>query len=205
MVVCGEALGEGDLERLGRLHVSALPASLVSKLGNRFARDFYRYVASSNEEILCCVRGEDGLVQGASVVSLEPQSLDTRLAKRTTLLLWAMVRVWRLPLRSLLRDWLGGADQPSPQLPSDLPELVHIFAAPDCQGKGVGSRVLDRSEAALKERGVPAYCLKTEDDPGNPALRFYARHGFAERGRFALHGLQFVMLEKRLDGANADG
>ncbi len=205
MVVFGEGLRQGDLERLGRLHVLTLPASLVSKLGTRFARDFYRYIAASSEEILCYIRGGDGSILAASIVSLDPQGLELRLAKRTTLALWVVLRFWRLPLRSLVGDWLGSAEDTERASIPDRPELIHIFTDPKSQGKGVGSRLLDGSEAALMKRGIMAYCLKTEDEPANPAHRFYARHGFVERDRFSLHGLRFVMLEKRLDAATAEG
>ncbi len=60
---------------------------------------------------------------------------------------------------------------------------VTYFLRPECTGKGLGSRMLAWLEAEGKKRGIS--CLLASIASLNEgSIRFHARHGFAECGRF---------------------
>lgn len=60
---------------------------------------------------------------------------------------------------------------------------VTYFLRPECTGKGLGSRMLAWLEAEGKKRGIS--CLLASIASLNEgSIRFHARHGFTECGRF---------------------
>jgi L-amino acid N-acyltransferase YncA len=69
-----------------------------------------------------------------------------------------------------------------------MPTFAHTaeatyFLRPECTGKGLGSRMLTWLEAEGKKQGIS--CLLVSIGSLNEgSLRFHARHGFAECGRF---------------------
>lgn len=75
--------------------------------------------------------------------------------------------------------------------------LVETLAvAPEEQGRGVGSALLDRAELLAVETGSNALRLST-NAAMTEALAFTSRHGFTETGRHTEHGFPRVFLEKR--------
>lgn len=85
------------------------------------------------------------------------------------------------------------------QRDGDLLLIGRIAIAPDVQGKGIGSRLLDAVEA----RGREAGCREAELFTGSLSeanLRLYVRAGYRESGRVEEdEGIEQVFLRKRLD------
>ena len=76
--------------------------------------------------------------------------------------------------------------------------LVETLAvAPEEQGTGVGTALLDRSELLAIEGGSNTVRLYT-NAAMTTALAWYPRHGFSEVARRTEHGYDRVHLEKRL-------
>ena len=180
------ALNSADLDRLATLHRESLPDSAVSGFGQAYARAFYQYVESSEKELLILHRASDDRLDGAAVVSLEPQSMERRLALATPLLLHALLHpLWFLvKVRGLLS---GHADDDDARAITakvrGIPELLIIYADSARRDSGVGSFLIQNIEAALAAKGITHYCVRTVDDPANRALGFYSKHGFEALGR----------------------
>jgi ribosomal protein S18 acetylase RimI-like enzyme len=198
VTVVDDVLHEGDIARLSRMHVAALPESMVSLVGELYARAFYRYCASSSQELLLVER-EGGELCGACLVSLAPDTLSRRLLTRTPLLLFAPLAIRRLPLRAMLPSATRPSDAPSPS----GPEILLIFTVPELRGQGLGARLLARCEHLLFARGLNRLLVKTRDDPENRALRFYERARFTPIGTRSKYGKRLVLLEKSLLSAGA--
>lgn len=200
MTVVGDVLGRRDVEQLARAHVEALPESLVSRVGGRYPQAFYRYLAGSADELILIDRvAPGGELRAACVVSLAPATLSRRLLSRTPLVVHALLAVRRLPLRALLVTSRAGAGSPGEAPPpSPGPEILLLFAVPQSRGQGVGARLLERCEALLVERGFEGLWVKTRDDPGNRAIDFYRREGFAPAGSVSRHGKRLVRFHKPL-------
>ena len=91
------------LAQLAHMQTELLPKSLVSRLGKSFARRFYAYCSRSKQElVLAALQGDR--VLGASLLSLDPGTLDWRLLTRTPMALFAALRFYRLPLAALVRE-----------------------------------------------------------------------------------------------------
>jgi hypothetical protein len=124
------------------MHLEALPQSLVSLVGERYARAFYRYCSGSAHELVLVER-DGGALAAACLVSLEPDTLSRRLLKRTPLLLLSPFALGRLPLTQLLR----GALRPSGPAQPRGPELLLIFTLAEARGQGLGARLLDAANS----------------------------------------------------------
>lgn len=62
-------------------------------------------------------------------------------------------------------------------LPDDYPANLHMNLLPDCQGRGVGTRLMETLLAELERRGLPGVHLGTSDR-NIKALPFYEKMGF---------------------------
>jgi GNAT superfamily N-acetyltransferase len=196
MTVFQDRIDKYDEERLAQLHRMTIPGAIVSLVGLRYSQAFYHFIAVSNKELLCVCRGEEHTILAASVITLDRKGFDRRLVMNTSLLLWAAVRPWRLPLRHLLRDLVSG--KASTDNRCNCAELVFLFTDPLYQGQGLGSRLIEVGEIALKDRNVNYYQVRTEDIPSNRALQFYQRHGFRSIATVKRYGIKFRVLEKHL-------
>ena len=192
MSVVDDSLDERDIAQLAAAHVDALPESLVSRVGERYARAFYRYLAASPDELILVTRQAGGRLSGACIVSLRPSTLTRRLVTRTPLALHAPFALGRLPLVAMATAERGGPSQP------DGPEILLIFTAPESRSQGQGAALLARAEALLASRGIRRLFVKTRDDAGNRANGFYRRAGFATLATLSKFGKRLVLFEKAI-------
>ena len=196
MTVFQDLINKYDEERLAQLHRVTIPGAIVSRLGPRYTQAFYHFIATSNKEILCVCRGEEQTILAASVITLDSMGFDRRLVMSTSLLLWAVLRPWRLPLPHLVWDLVSGKASLSNR--SNCAELLFLFTDPLYQGRGFGSRLIEVGEIALKDRNVNYYRVRTEDIPSNRALQFYQRRGFHSIATVKRYGIKFRLFEKHL-------
>ncbi|MDP2809118.1 MAG: GNAT family N-acetyltransferase [Rhodocyclaceae bacterium] len=197
MTVVGNVANKGDIEVLGRLHVEILPESLVSLIGERYARSFYRYVSSSSKELVFLERdGSDAdAVVGACVVSLDPGTLNRRLLRATPLIPMALLALPHMPLRSLLGGSRDGAKAQAPEQPPG-PEIILIFTLPSLRSRGCGARLLARAEDWLAQRGVGTLYVKTRDAEDNRAIGFYERAGYRRLAAIVNKGKKLALFDK---------
>lgn len=192
MTVSPIGAAEADIEALADLHAEVLPTSLVSRLGRRYCRRFYRYCASSRLEHVITVARDGGLAGGA-MVSLQPASLSSRLLRETPLLLAAVLNFWRVPWLRLISPERGAS-----QREETVPELIELLVNPRHQGAGIGRQLLAEVEAWLARQGVERYDVKTFADVAHPAAKFYMTNGFRITGTARGPGADFTLLRKTL-------
>ena len=188
-------LTEADLARLAALHVASIDDSLPALLGARFTRGLYRFFSASEHELLLVERVE-GRIEGACVVSFAPATLERRIARAT---FWSLLPaaaravLTRAEFRALLLHTLRG-----PAGEEKAPEITYVFVSPVLRGRELGKRLVERVAAALSEREVSGYHVKTLDDPANRALRFYEQNGFRRIGLRKEGGRSFVEFHRQL-------
>lgn len=195
MSVVGGALAGRDFPELGRMHMDALPESMVSRIGARYAASFYRYLARSPHEAVFFERDETGTGApvGACIVSQRPQDLSRRLLWHTPLLPLALAALPRLLRRKgAAAPAEAGVAQP------EGPEVILIFVRPDRRSDGCGARLLARAEAWLAQAGATRLYVKTLADPGNRAIAFYLRSGFELLGSLRSNGKELKLFQKQL-------
>lgn len=200
-------MDETSLAALARLHVTCMPESLVTRLGERFTRAFYRYVAQSPQEVLAVERDAGGGIVGAAVLSLAPVTLTRRLMSHTPMLLHALVRV--PAMLALGVGAVGGArGRPRPDnavVHRNLPQLILIFTHPSERGRGHGTSLLMTIESRLRMVGVACYEVRTVAAPSNPALAFYAGRGFEPAGITSRYGTPFQVFLRTLSPERSAG
>lgn len=76
-------------------------------------------------------------------------------------------------------------------------ELFRMRVHPDHQRDGIGSALLDRLEAAARERGVETLSAETARRQA-AATRFYPDHGYSETGQRTVGEYELLDYEKQL-------
>lgn len=196
MTVIADSLGARDVARLARMHVEAIPESLISRVGERYARAFYRYVAKSEDELLLVERDGREII-GGCLVSLAPETLSGRMLRHTPLAVLAPLALHRLPLRAMLRGLTEPRGAPKPP----GAEILLIFTDAARRSRGLGARLLARCEALLAARGVDKLLVQTRDDPANRAVQFYDRARFERIAARSKYGKRLILFEKPLRGS----
>ena len=198
MLATSTPLSPADLERIGRLHAESIDDSHPALLGVRYAGVLYQFLAGSEHEVLF-TEAVDGQVESCCVVSLDPDSLFTRIARGTwpalvrDALLALRLRAFRSYLLGTLRDALKPGKKPG-----RAPEITFIFSNRDVRGRGFGRVLIERVDRYLQESGFGVYYVKTLDEPANRAIGFYEEQGFAPIDRCEEAGRTFVEFEKQL-------
>lgn len=203
-----QALADIDATAVARLHCRCLPNSLVSMLGETYARSLYHYMARSQREALFLARASGaGKIVGACALSLGPATLDRRLVLGSRLIPSLALRPHIL-LAQLAKLSASRHSARNDALPRDLdglPEVLTIFADPAMRGRGVGAALLEAVERFLVGRGYRQYMLKTLDEDDNRAFKFYFDHGFIDRCRHVKRGRRFRVLEKHVGPGDHSG
>jgi GNAT superfamily N-acetyltransferase len=77
-------------------------------------------------------------------------------------------------------------------------EVKRLYVKPEYRGQGIAERLLEALEAYARESGYGAIYLDSKDDL-KAALRFYARHGYAECSRYNENPQATVFMRKDLE------
>jgi ribosomal protein S18 acetylase RimI-like enzyme len=194
-------MDERDIHGIAALHVACLTDSIVTALGIRYARSFYRYMTRSGDEFVLVQRDAAGSIIAAAVVSLSPTTLNRRLLLRTSLLAWFLIRLPRM-LGLLRRPATGSSGQARPEwteVPADMPELILIYASAHARGRGLGRALIQQVERRLREALVSEYQVRTVADASNRALAFYRTNNFQPAGNAVKQGKFFQVFTRKLD------
>lgn len=178
---------------LARLQCAILPDSRMSLLGEQYVEACYRHFLRSPQEFVLAAESQGRIVAGA-FVSLAPHSLSRRLLLHTPLLPALVSRPFGPAARRIVSDALR--PDPVPSAIRALPEMIAIFVESSQRGAGIGEAICRAAEEELTRREATAYVVRTENHPGNRALAFYHRLGFAEAA--AGPASRFVYLTKPL-------
>ncbi|OPX64139.1 MAG: Acetyltransferase (GNAT) family protein [Methanoregula sp. PtaU1.Bin006] len=68
--------------------------------------------------------------------------------------------------------------------------MLTYFLAPECVGKGLGSRLLDRLMADAREKGL-TMLVANMSSKNDASVRFHTRHGFTDAGHLTSVGEKF--------------
>ena len=85
--------------------------------------------------------------------------------------------------------------------PSHVAWMDWFSIAPEYQGKGIGSLLLQHMQHFLKNKKVSILVVECYLPYGEDAIRFYTKHGFIHVGRIAkywTHTIDSVLLVKHL-------
>jgi ribosomal protein S18 acetylase RimI-like enzyme len=172
-----------DAISIARLHLDMIDTGFLSSLGVGFLRLLYRSLIESNHGTVT-VAEADGVI-----VAFIAGTDDTGAFYKQFLRAHFLEAMWRL-LPSLVRPrtwkrmWetirYGGGEG------SVAAELLSMAVAPNAQGSGLGSRLVDTLLDQMKVRGVDQ--VKVVAGEGNQAaISLYSRCGFEFSRRLEVH------------------
>jgi GNAT superfamily N-acetyltransferase len=175
------------INEAGNVHQAAFPGFFLSFLGPRFLRELYRAFALADSGVALVVEDpSSGELLGVVAGTLDPQGFFRRLLLRR----WWAFGFWSLPalakepkaLVRVLRALSYRGDSPEDKKRA---LLSSIAVAPQKQGTGLGSFLLNEWVARARDMGALG-CYLTTDALGNDAVnRFYLRNGWRIASEFA--------------------
>lgn len=159
---------------------------LLTDLGPTAVSAFY-LAASRLDETVGLVVEADDLVAGVVLGTTDVAGYYRRVVRSDPAC--GMVTAFGLLRRPRLWRHLRGA-------PASGAELIYLAVRPDHHRQGLGRRLVEAFDAAMRERGVTGYELSVNAD--NPAVEFYRRLGFVELGRLTEFGLERLRFGRTL-------
>jgi GNAT superfamily N-acetyltransferase len=187
-----------DAESLAALHREALPASLLTALGEAALVRYYAFVAESFDE-LAWVAHDHGQIVGGCVLSYAPGTVLRRFVRYDAVTFLRELGGRLLGDRALRRRLLGRGDGgPGTSDGPHAPEVTQIFTDARLRGRGIGAALLQACEAALRSRAGRKYYVHTHRDGNDAGIRFYRREGFVPTGESRSFGQAFLVMQKEL-------
>jgi ribosomal protein S18 acetylase RimI-like enzyme len=167
-----------DIEKIVDIHLNAFQGFFLSFLGAPFLTVLYRSILADPSGIVF-VAEEEGKLAGFVAGTTQLPGLYKRLLKKHWWQFgWASIGpLIRQP--SSLRRLLRGLSAPAVELPvRNCGTLMSIAVDPDCQGKGVGKKLVEVFLAEAKTRRLEAVELTTDAKDNDPTNKFYRSLGF---------------------------
>jgi ribosomal protein S18 acetylase RimI-like enzyme len=170
-------LAPEDVDDAALLHQRAFPNFFLSSLGEPFLVQFYRGFLADASAVALVARDQYDQLRGLAVGTVQPAGFFRRLlARRWPGFALASVRaVVRQPSAGprLLAavHYRGGAS-------GDGALLSSICVDPECQGSGLGGRLLRGWMAEVRRRGASSAFLTTDAEHNDAVNAFYQSHGW---------------------------
>ena len=170
---------EKDVNEIVRIHRDAFEGFFLANLGETFLKFYYR-VFIKNKYAVVMVAHEDDKVVGFSAATKVCKGFNTMLIKENFLqfcgvslrLLFtnpgALVRL----AKNLTKKGESVEDN------EDYAELYSIGVDSHQQGKGIGKKLLAKTEDVMKQEGVERVSLTTDYDNNESAVGFYHSMGY---------------------------
>jgi ribosomal protein S18 acetylase RimI-like enzyme len=181
------AVGPSDLAWVARVHRAAFVRGALTQLGEEAVRRYYLWQLEGPHDHFFRAAWRDGEPLGFCVSGISRGAVSGFLARnRTFLVLQVLRRPW-LVSNALIRDricvalrLLGGRHRPPEGTNATRPPMwgiLSIALAPNAQGSGAASLLMDDAESEARRRGVDRMHLTVATDNAR-AIRFYEKLGW---------------------------
>lgn len=168
-----------DVDEIVRIHCDAFEGFFLTSLGTSFLTVYYHCFVKSAETV-SMVAIEDDRVVGFSAATKECKGFNSRLIKQN-LFSFAMLSLKLLftntgALLRLVKNLTKKGDTVKDN--EDYAELYSIGVDSHQQGKGIGKKLLAKTEEVMKQEGVEQVSLTTDYDNNESAVGFYHSMGY---------------------------
>jgi len=188
-----------DLNAVVRIHQRAFKGFLMTALGPRFLKGYYRAVLEYTQPIFLVAEREGELV-GFVAGFVNPPRFYAQLRQHKIPLALAAIshlawrpRLWRRALSSLRRAKNLSAETDAPQ----LAELASLAVDPNAQGHGIGRQLVQGFLNKARTYGVKEVVLTTDAHNNDAVNAFYQKLGFVGTRQF-WHTPERLMNEYRM-------
>ena len=168
-----------DVKGIVAIHNNAFPDFFLTQLGDGFLHLYYRCMCKCKGAVTLCAI-EDGKVVGFSTTAIKSAGFNTRLIKDNMAgFIWEAIKLLFTKPMSLIHLAKNMSKTNSEvEDKGEYAELFSIGVSPDCQGKGVGSKLLVETEKILASKGVVKNSLTTDKYDNESTIAFYQRNGY---------------------------
>lgn len=168
-----------DVDDIVRIHCDAFKGFFLTSLGTSFLNFYYKNFIRS-EETVCMVAVENDCIVGFSAATMVCKGFNSRLIKQN-ILSFGMLSITLLftnpkALIRLAKNLTKKGDSVNDK--EDYAELYSIGVDSSQQGKGIGKKLLSKTEETLKNAGVERVSLTTDFDNNESAVGFYHSMGY---------------------------
>ena len=168
-----------DIENIAVIHCDAFEGFFLTSLGKDFLRLYYsKFVAS--DETVTLVAEEDGNILGFSAASMVCRGFNGRLIKQNIFSFGALSLKLAFTNPSALLRLVKNLTKKGDDIQDDeeYAELYSIGVDSKQQGKGIGKKLLYKTEGMLKDSGVERVSLTTDYENNENAVGFYRSMGY---------------------------
>lgn len=168
-----------DVDGIVAIHNQAFPDFFLTKLGNSFLRLYYKSMCRCEGAITLCAYDEEKVI-GFSTTAVKSAGFNSRLIKGSVAgFIWEALKLLFTKPMSLIHLAKNMSKTNSEVDDNgDYAELFSIGVSPDCQGNGVGSKLLAETELILTSKGVSKNSLTTDKYDNDSTISFYQRNGY---------------------------
>lgn len=168
-----------DVKSIVAIHNQAFPNFFLTRLGYSFLYLYYKSMCECEGAVTLCAL-EDGKVIGFSTTAIKSAGFNTQLIKDNFAgFLWVALKLFftrPMSLVHLLKNMSKTNNDVEDK--GEYSELFSIGVSPDCQGKGIGSKLLIETESILASKGVRKNSLTTDKYDNDATIAFYNRNGY---------------------------
>jgi GNAT superfamily N-acetyltransferase len=167
-----------DLQEVVEVHLQSFPSFFLTFLGPKFLTLLYQNIPDCPEGV-AIVASLNGRVEGFIAGVTQQKGFYRRIIKEHK---WAFAAasLGALIKRPAIAPRLIRALRKQNEVGQASAEacLMSIAVRPEMEGRGIGKQIVEAFCKALRERGVKAVCLTTDQDNNERVNRFYQKLGF---------------------------
>lgn len=167
-----------DIESIVVIHCDAFKGFFLTSLGKDFLRFYYSKFVASDETVALVAEEED--ILGFSAATKVCKGFNSRLIKQNIFSfgMLSLKLVFTNPgaLLRLVKNLTKKGDDV--QDDEEYAELYSIGVDSKQQGKGIGKKLLYKTEEILKESGVERVSLTTDYENNENTVGFYRSMGY---------------------------
>jgi len=181
--------GQMHVPGMVRCHIESFPGRFMTEMGYNWLFALYRFFIKHHRSICRVAVNADGKVVGLAVGGdprIREEFLNSALFRHPHLILWKFISkrmVRRVLLQELARKLQqkhatknsGNTKAPGEGIRSG--NLLSICVLPDCEGTGIGGKLIESFQLACKAEGYERLTLSVLKQNGH-AVAFYKKHGW---------------------------
>jgi ribosomal protein S18 acetylase RimI-like enzyme len=184
---------EVHIPGMAKCHIESFPGRFMTEMGYHWLCALYRFFIKHHRSICRVALDTDGKVVGLAVggdPNIREEFLGPALVRYPHLLFWKFLSkrlVRRVLLQELARKLhrkhtaASSRDTKAPRTGIRSGNLLSICVLPDCEGTGVGGRLIESFQLACKTEGYNHLTLSVLKQ-NNRAVTFYKKHGWRQSG-----------------------
>lgn len=168
-----------DVDTIVEIHLDAFKGFFLTSLGSAFLKFYYTCFVKSRETVTMVAEEED-MVYGFSASTKVCKGFNRRLVKNNMFafsmlslkMLFTSPKALIRLAKNLTKKGEGVEDN------EDYAELYSIGVSKSAQGKGIGKKLLAKTEEVMKLEGVERVSLTTDYYNNENAVGFYHSMGY---------------------------